>query len=307
MDRNDALTPKEYLAACDLGIQGRSRSYIRARLDAAARLDLKCGKGSISQGEKCRKGAATKVETALKVGGAIGAIGSLAAGVYQGGKGNYKGAHQAFAASHGFSALAATGTAAQGKRTGNKAMQKAGELGVGLNVALAGANIGVTQSKLYAAGGGGSRTTQKAQGRPVAGPQEVVQRVRVREIPNEQPRLTGSTIQEVKVREISSIPLQYEGRSTTQERRVAQQALAGYKRRSSTKQRRVGVSKAPRVTGTELGLNGSDYFGRSNEYGAMGIPTERVRTPRRRSSRQSTTKNSAFAPGFSVDYDQLAL
>jgi len=58
MDRNDALTPQEYLAACDLGIQGRSRPYIRARLDAAARLDLKCGNGSISQGEKCHVGAA---------------------------------------------------------------------------------------------------------------------------------------------------------------------------------------------------------------------------------------------------------
>ena len=62
MDRNDALTPQEYLAACELGIQGRSRSYIRARLDAAERLDLKCGKGSISQGEKCTKGPATKAQ-----------------------------------------------------------------------------------------------------------------------------------------------------------------------------------------------------------------------------------------------------
>jgi hypothetical protein len=60
MDRNDALTPQEYLAACELGIQGRSRSYIRARLDAAERLDLKCGKGSISEGEKCTKGTAQK-------------------------------------------------------------------------------------------------------------------------------------------------------------------------------------------------------------------------------------------------------
>jgi hypothetical protein len=58
MDRNDALSPQEYLAACDLGIQHRSRAYIRARLDAAERLDLKCGKGSISAGEKCTKGAA---------------------------------------------------------------------------------------------------------------------------------------------------------------------------------------------------------------------------------------------------------
>ena len=57
-----ALTPHEYLDACDLGIQDRSRSYIRARLDAAERLDLKCGKGAISKGEKCTKGAATTVD-----------------------------------------------------------------------------------------------------------------------------------------------------------------------------------------------------------------------------------------------------
>lgn len=62
MDRNDALTPQEYLAACDLGIQGRSRAYIRARLDATERLDLKCGNGSISAGEKCTKGAAQQAD-----------------------------------------------------------------------------------------------------------------------------------------------------------------------------------------------------------------------------------------------------
>jgi hypothetical protein len=66
MDRNDALTPQEYLAACELGIQGRSRSYIRARLDAAERLDLKCGKGAISEGEKCHVGTAQKAQSASK-------------------------------------------------------------------------------------------------------------------------------------------------------------------------------------------------------------------------------------------------
>jgi hypothetical protein len=55
---DSALTPHEYLAACDMGIQDRSRQYIRSRLDAAERLDLKCGNGSISQGEKCTKGSA---------------------------------------------------------------------------------------------------------------------------------------------------------------------------------------------------------------------------------------------------------
>jgi hypothetical protein len=61
-NKMDALSPQEYLAACDLGIQHRSRAYIRARLDAAERLDLKCGAGSISEGEKCTKGAAQKVQ-----------------------------------------------------------------------------------------------------------------------------------------------------------------------------------------------------------------------------------------------------
>lgn len=60
--RSDALTPQEYLTACELGIEQRSRSYIRARLDAAARLDLKCGNGSISPGEKCTKGQAQAVD-----------------------------------------------------------------------------------------------------------------------------------------------------------------------------------------------------------------------------------------------------
>ena len=65
--RGDALTPQEYLSACDLGIQDRSRPYIRARLDSAARLDLKCGAGSISEGEKCSKGSAQKVKDPLSV------------------------------------------------------------------------------------------------------------------------------------------------------------------------------------------------------------------------------------------------
>ena len=62
MKKMDSLTPQEYLTACELGIQNRSRTYIRARLDAAERLDLKCGNGAISEGEKCTKGTAQKVD-----------------------------------------------------------------------------------------------------------------------------------------------------------------------------------------------------------------------------------------------------
>lgn len=36
--KKDSLTPREYLAACDLGIQRRSTTYIRARLDTAKAL-----------------------------------------------------------------------------------------------------------------------------------------------------------------------------------------------------------------------------------------------------------------------------
>lgn len=62
MKKMDSLTPQEYLTACELGIQNRSRTYIRARLDAAERLDLKCGNGAISEGEKCTKGQAQKAK-----------------------------------------------------------------------------------------------------------------------------------------------------------------------------------------------------------------------------------------------------
>ena len=81
MDRDDALSPTEYLAACDLGIQGRSRPYIRARLDAATQLeegyieereDQKCGKSGIGKGKKCKK-PQTAVGLGARIGGGIGA------------------------------------------------------------------------------------------------------------------------------------------------------------------------------------------------------------------------------------------
>lgn len=79
--RGDALTAPEYLAACDLGIQDRSRTYIRARLDAAAaRQDLKCGRGSISKGEKCTKGAAQAVQAGPSGAGRPGKFGKQSAG-----------------------------------------------------------------------------------------------------------------------------------------------------------------------------------------------------------------------------------
>jgi hypothetical protein len=59
MDR--ALSPQEYLSACDLGIQGRSKNYIRSRLDAVATMNkgqgTKCGNSYIGKGKKCKSGA----------------------------------------------------------------------------------------------------------------------------------------------------------------------------------------------------------------------------------------------------------
>jgi len=66
--RSDSLTPQEYLTACEMGIQDLSATYIRARLDTAeARNDLKCGKGAISEGEKCTKGPAQRVQSAGEI------------------------------------------------------------------------------------------------------------------------------------------------------------------------------------------------------------------------------------------------
>ena len=53
---DSALTPHEYLAACDMGIQDCSRQYIRSRLDAAERLDKKCGNSGIAENKKCNVG-----------------------------------------------------------------------------------------------------------------------------------------------------------------------------------------------------------------------------------------------------------
>ena len=121
MDRGDALTPQEYLAACDLGIQGQPRSYIRARLDYAERLDLKCGKGSISPGEKCTKGAAQKVAAVATLAGLAG--NTIASG-YAGGKafaGDFKGAARGLQFAGASQAVAGLGARGMGlKKEGNR-------------------------------------------------------------------------------------------------------------------------------------------------------------------------------------------
>lgn len=139
MDRNDALTPQEYLKACELGIQNRSRAYIRARLDSSARLDLKCGAGSISEGEKCTKGTAQKagsrvragLENAAVVAGAAGTFYNYAQSVAKGMSGDLKGAGRALQRQGAFAALSAAGMEAKGRRTGSKALQQQAKRSLG--------------------------------------------------------------------------------------------------------------------------------------------------------------------------------
>lgn len=139
MDRNDALSPQEYLAACDLGIQHRSRAYIRARLDADERLDLKCGAGSISEGEKCTKGTAQRAEPKKKgagirnalenaaiIGGMAGTAVSYGQVVGNALSGNMVGASKALQREGAFAALAGAGMTAKGARTKNKLFKKEG-------------------------------------------------------------------------------------------------------------------------------------------------------------------------------------
>ena len=78
IDRNDALTAQEYLAACDLGIQDRSRPYIRARLDTADRLDKKCGGSGIPDNAKCSKGGGPGVGGVLMGAAAVAGAAGLA-------------------------------------------------------------------------------------------------------------------------------------------------------------------------------------------------------------------------------------
>lgn len=81
---DSALTAQEYLTACDLGIQDRSRSYIRTRLitmdSTTLRADKKCGNSSIPDDRQCRSGGGTlgKVATGAAIlGGAAAAYGAF--------------------------------------------------------------------------------------------------------------------------------------------------------------------------------------------------------------------------------------
>jgi hypothetical protein len=149
----DALSPQEYLAACDLGIQHRSRAYIRARLDAAERLDLKCGAGSISEGEKCTKGAAQKASNnkpsfgqRAKAAGSLLALGAgvtgqaafTGAAIGAGLAGNTQAAGRFTQAAAGFGAIKGLGLAGLGAKSAARKELAGAALGAATGSYLAG-------------------------------------------------------------------------------------------------------------------------------------------------------------------------
>jgi hypothetical protein len=120
------------------------------------RVDLKCGKGAISEGEKCTKGAATKrapragaKERFLKKAGTIGALGSLgytAVSLARGKSGQALGGLSAFMAS---SSAYSAGEAMGYERKGQKAKARLArfQAGVAAGYGLGIAGMGVFQAK----------------------------------------------------------------------------------------------------------------------------------------------------------------
>ena len=123
---------------------------------AALRTDLKCGKGAISEGEKCTKGAATKrapragaKERFLKKAGTIGALGSLgytAVSLARGKSGQALGGLSAFmASSSAYSAGEAMGYERKGQKAKAKLARFQAGITAGYGLGLAG--MGVFQAK----------------------------------------------------------------------------------------------------------------------------------------------------------------
>lgn len=128
--KNDALTPQEYLAACEGGYQDRSRTYIRARLDAGAGTGKKCGNSHIPKQATCSKGAGgekkkeslgTKFKRGAEAAATAGAIANMAKSGYQLSKGNIGGATKSFLVA---GTLGNTASASRARRAGDLTLAK---------------------------------------------------------------------------------------------------------------------------------------------------------------------------------------
>lgn len=121
------------------------------------RTDLKCGRGSISEGEKCTKGAATKrapragaTERLLKKAGTIGAVGSLgytAAALFSGSGRHTIGGLSAFNAS---AAAFNAGEALGYERKGQKAKATKAKISAGVAAGYAALGAGLLAQDMIA-------------------------------------------------------------------------------------------------------------------------------------------------------------
>jgi len=120
------------------------------------RLDLKCGRGAISEGEKCTKGAATKrapragaTERILKRAGTLGAVGSLgytAVSLLRGKGGQATGGLSAFMAS---SAAYNAGEAIGYERKGQKGKANLAKMNAGIAAGYATLGAGLLAGETY--------------------------------------------------------------------------------------------------------------------------------------------------------------
>lgn len=115
------------------------------------RVDLKCGNGAISQGEKCTKGPATRaqrrpsrVQASLESGAmAAGKVASVAGGVMAARsamRGNYKGLARSLSVIGAGTAARGAGQYARGLRTGNSYLRNAGANNITAGTITAGLN-----------------------------------------------------------------------------------------------------------------------------------------------------------------------
>lgn len=147
-----ALTPSEYLDACDLGIQGRSRDYIRARLDATAGKGVKCGNGYIGRGKKCRSGAGALASStpntgtgnklqartgkALNIAAGVGGVATRVQSLRHLFKGNLGKARAYGYAGNALGVLQGQGRIMEGRATGNEELINKGRFQKGYSLAF---------------------------------------------------------------------------------------------------------------------------------------------------------------------------
>jgi hypothetical protein len=177
-----ALTPMEYLDACDLGIQDRSKSYIRARLDAMATAGkgqgTKCGNGYIGRGKKCRSaggglastepstGTGNKLQAragkALNIAAGVGGVASTVQQFRHLFKGDMQKARAYGYASNALGAVQGQGRLMEGKATGNEELQRKGKLQRDINVSL-GVVKGIMSGDILRTGEAAATGYQRAQ------------------------------------------------------------------------------------------------------------------------------------------------